>query len=258
MLSLNPLLTVLLFLSIATTAASSSNEPFHWSALVTPHFDGNGEWNCSGAYIGKRFVITSGVCVQGFSKFRIRLGAYYADHRESNTTRLEFKYDRVIRTNIASKHDSSDNKVTIFVLDEDPALLLNAYIQPISLPPEPTLVQLNDALDTNSSVLVWVQNASGDLVQRSMNMNVLLFIDCVDARPEVNVHVELCAAGDSFDGKYLYLCPHIGFGPLLVSGTNKLMLIGMGIDNCIEDKPQTFIRINGYWKWINQLLSWSD
>lgn len=247
----------ILFLSIASSeVVKTSNEPFHWSALVYPQINNTALWSCSGAYIGKRQVIVHGLCVQSFYKFRIQLGAYYNYNEEKNQTKLEFIYDRVVRTNIGSKHDSTDNKLTLITLEED-VLLQEAYIKPLALPQEPTLVQLNDAHSTNSTVLVWHQDLDGTIDQQYLHVNVLLFLDCLAVRQEVNVHIEICASGDKVDGKYRYLCPNIGTGPLLVTGsdTDLVWLVGIGIENCVADLPQTFIRINGYWKWINEILS---
>lgn len=249
---------ILLLSTAIADQLTPSNEPLHWMALISPEFNNTEGWNCTGAYIANRYVLTSGTCVQNYTKFRIRLGAYYVyyHHENKNISKLEFIYDRILRTNIAYKHDSSDKKLTILLLEDDEPLSLKAYIRPIALPPQPTLVQLNDALDTNSSVVGWGQDTHGNLNQQELNMNVFLFLECLEARQEVNIHIELCAAGDKLNGKYLYFCPRVGFGPLLITKSSTFALIGIGIDNCVEDIPQTFIRINGYRKWIDEVLSY--
>lgn len=259
MLSLTPIFTVILFLTTTVRVVRadnrrSSSESFYWSALITPKFNTTGEWNCSGAYIGQRDVITSGVCVQGYSEFRIALGAYTARFPESNVTTVQFKYEFIIDSLSGSKHDSSDKRLTILKLENDPTVSFGAYIQPLTLPPEPTINTLNDALNTYNNhalLLVWDQSKDGDLSQPTLDVDVLIYLSCVTLRPEIDVHKEFCAAGQKIDGKYQHLCPRIGFGPLLVTGYNTL--IGIGIDNCVEDKPQTFLRINGYRKWIDEV-----
>lgn len=255
------------FLSTASTEVlQTSNEPFHWNALITPMFNNNSFPACSGAFIGKKHVIMSGKCVDGFSKFRIRLGAHYVYHEAQNQTKIDFAYDLVVRTNIGSKHVSADRKLTIIRLDQHVAPSVKDYVQPIALPPKPTLMQLNDALGTNSTVLALYEDSDGTVDQRQLRMNVLLFTECVSVRTGVNIHVELCAAGDKVDGKYLNLCLNTdpnngrGYGPLLVSGNDndRVSLIGIGLENCVDDKPQIFVRINGYWTWIDQVQSYVD
>lgn len=243
------ILTVLLFLFLSTTSSAPGDDLgrlFKWSALIFTKFENvtlNETSYCNGAYIGTRHVITSGKCVSGINKFKVRLGPHYAQYGVDIYV-LEFIYEKIINNNGLQKSLSMDRKLALIKLDENPSSPSFSYIEPIILPPQPTPYQLNDTIDTAVEAN-WILNEDGTIEQQWVDVTLLL---C----PAANIQKELCSAGQNVGEKNRNLCPKIG-NPLV---TGARTLIGIGsLETCADNGPQTFIRIDGYLEWIEYFLN---
>lgn len=130
-------LTVFLFLSITSAFGDEnykSSEMIKWSALIITQFDNvtlNGSSYCNGAYIGTRHVITAGMCVSGITKFRIKLGPNWAQYGV-DIYKMEFIHDEIIISSVENRFDSTDKKLSLIRLKEDPRWPSGSYIQPLT------------------------------------------------------------------------------------------------------------------------------
>ncbi|KAG4068355.1 hypothetical protein HA402_007875 [Bradysia odoriphaga] len=237
-----PITALLLFVSIGRgdDGFKAEKRQFPFSALIVANYNNSiinnlGEWDCSGALISDKFVITAGLCVEGVQKFRIKLG----ERGEVRDNEDEYVYDHIIHT----KPIYSINHI-VALIALNPMCNLTPEIQPVRIPVNPSNV--------NNWLIVagWNANNDNDLELQWLPMRVISDADCKAVYPAIDMSTVICARTDEINGKRRSLCGSLG--AVLVAENNTLLGISIWqISSPCQDGPQIFARI----KWFNPWIS---
>lgn len=260
-----PIFTAILFLSTTRSHGKiATNGQFPWSVYIMANYTIRSyepeihEWNCTGTIISERLLITSGDCVIGSDKFRIRAGPYYINGTCTTCKTLKFVHDVILHK---AAHVSEDAKLAII---ETGFLTFGPYINKVDrfIPPLNPLD--GRPIGSSDPEIRSLSATSGHLFGYAVNEDNKLelqyytyFIPDLGVcfrifrhQPEeFEFRKKFCANDDQNNRN---LCSPRSFGAGLIGADRTL--VGVAIEECVPGGPQKFARISNYKKWIDQLL----
>ncbi|XP_017351038.1 vitamin K-dependent protein C [Ictalurus punctatus] len=220
-----------------------------WQALI---LNSKGKFHCGGVLISELWVLTAAHCLEGFSRFAVRLGDYKRFEFEGSEVTLP-----VVKTVPHPKYDSlkADNDIALLRLESP--VKFSKFIIPACLPSRDLAERVLHLNGTMTVVTGWGTDKEGTVPYSSdlKHISVPLVEQSECAHHMVNNLTQnvLCAGSI---GSIKDACSGDSGGPMMTLYRNTWFLIGLvswgeGCGN--TDKLGIYTKVSNYMEWIDSV-----
>ncbi|ROT79436.1 prophenoloxidase activating enzyme 2 [Penaeus vannamei] len=231
-------------------------EDHPWMAALG-YSDSNGtriKWNCGGALINRRYVVTAAHCLDkrhlGDEVLTtIRLGTEYLEPTQGAHAYQIFSPEAAVLHPNFDKYQLVYNDIALVRLNRD--VVFNEHVRPVCLPPAG--IDLEGLLTEQMPVAIgWGRTmyASRSSILQEIRLPFVPLARCRDTYPLFKlVDQQICFGGLHGRGT----CNGDSGGPLLI-GNVVIGLLSKGGKCATAGQPDVFTRVDAYVDWIKENL----